>query len=208
MMARAEDISVDINAYNDQIGVSFTKEDECLKRQALTCMGIHIDDIHDCLGYSNSEEFSRKEEYKYFQLSYFTTPSYCCSIDDCFLITLLFPETYLYFSRDLIPMSVQYWDYENWEYSSEIDDSDIKIIDGEFDLDIYDPKKMVKLRFYVETHEETGTCFKGTIHKAPIVYSLKRSYPSKKIIRSVIEQSTAKGYTELTALLLEKCKDI
>ena len=35
MMAWAEDISVDINVDNDQIGVSFTKEDECLKRQLL-----------------------------------------------------------------------------------------------------------------------------------------------------------------------------
>lgn len=70
----------------------------------------------------------------------------------------------------------------------------------DFDPDDFDPDDIM-----VDDLFEDGYSYEWDGYEDVNIESL---FPDKEFIRSIIEKSTEKGYTELTALLLDKCKDI
>jgi hypothetical protein len=197
-------------AWAEEIGVSYTDEDEKIKEMLVSC--VLKQDIK-YVGLSDLIIHINREEYKCFDLDYLGTYNHYLNkneIENTFLLfNLLFPGTYLYETGEHYETSFEYYD-DTYDGEEEFAP---RLIEGEFDLDVYDPERMEKEAFVVETSEATdvGGGSNGCdtyVRKSPVVSPLTLSNPDKEFLSRVIEQSTAKGYTELTALLLGKCKDI
>lgn len=218
-----------------EIGISVTEEDLALKQQYMDCLGlltIYGDTYnHDRCGYEINrcifEEAKKEDEMIFGEYEDFE------SIPDnlneyYFLLNLLFPHTYLYclhyrgssvtcereceeifydpkkliitkeakgedYSEVDIPdyCSGFYHSWEDDEYLSVEEYNEMCIKQSEGNLETNFDKDM----FIFEWDGEKSEIISLTI-------------PSKSFLQKVIAQSTAKGYVELTALILEKCKDI
>ena len=210
------------------VGVSFTDEDEKLKKQLLPlCI-----DCADIGGFFNDIDYSdfdgdyddeddentdNKFEKDYLTIGVFLDDVYE-ALDVFLLFNLLFPNTFFYATSE--------HEITNREYADNVTEKMIKEAieggyenslsgseEGEFILWFCIPDNMMIETYTVETNEyiECDGSSNGCdtfISDEPTTEPIKCTVPDKEFIRSVIEESTEKGYTELTALLLDKCKDI
>ena len=195
-----------------EIGISVTEEDLALKQQYMDCLGlltIYGDTYnHDRCGYEINrcifEEAKKEDEMIFGEYEDFE------SIPDnlneyYFLLNLLFPHTYLYCLH-----------YRGSSVTCERECEEI----------FYDPKKLIiKKEAKGEDYREVDIpdyCYGGfdlwgeKTDEDTLTFewygesseSIRLTNPSQEFIKTILEASTAKGYVELTALLLEKCKDI
>ena len=170
----------------------------------MDCIGlekIYGDDYSEqrcsAAGYESSPLYD-EWEYKIEEDMIFGEHPYCDGIpqglDNIFkLLNLLFPKTYLYCEHNS-GSSVSY----------------------EFLLEehLYNPETLTLIISSSGTEDYFGdedeSCEEGSYYEweDSDTQNIQSLIPDKEFIRSIIEKSTEKGYTELTALLLDKCKDI